>query len=117
MLHHKTYHDGMSIECLLVEHELNYRNKKLLEACRQLECQLCGAEDGTVCAAHSNWQGDGKGMGIKASDAAVASLCHKCHMEIDQGHTMPKAAKFDQWNFAHRKTMRALIERGILVVK
>lgn len=27
---------------------LNYRNKKLLEAVRELPCQVCGIEDGTV---------------------------------------------------------------------
>ena len=42
-----------------------YRNKKLLESCRQLSCQLCDAEDGTVIAAHSNQLLEGKGKGIK----------------------------------------------------
>jgi hypothetical protein len=48
-----------------------YTNKKLLEACRHLPCGACFCEDGTVVAAHRN---QGKGMGIKVSDALVASL-------------------------------------------
>ena len=43
----------------------NYRNKKLLEAVREFPCAMCGRQDGTVCAAHSNQQRDCKGTGIK----------------------------------------------------
>jgi hypothetical protein len=50
------------------------RSKKLLEACREIPCQLCGAQDGTVVAAHSNQAKHGKGRGIKASDEFVAAL-------------------------------------------
>ncbi len=69
---------------------LMYRNKKLLEACRQLPCQLCHIEDGTVIAAHSNQLLDGKGKGIKASDYRVAALCFTCHMDLDQGNKLSK---------------------------
>jgi hypothetical protein len=54
-----------------------YRNKKLLEACREMPCQHCGSEDGTVVAAHSNQLRDGKGRGIKAHDYRVAALSSK----------------------------------------
>ena len=60
----------------------NYRNKKLLEAVREFPCAMCGREDGTVCAAHSNQQRDGKGTGIKAHDYRIASLCYQCHDEF-----------------------------------
>jgi hypothetical protein len=93
-----------------------YRNNRLLEACRSLPCQLCGAEDGTVCAAHSNSLADGKGRGLKASDAAVASLCFRCHSEIDQGRKMSKEERREAWLEAHVKTLRMLIERGVLRV-
>ena len=61
------------------------RDKKRLQACRSLPCQHCGAEDGTVVAAHSNEGIHGKGRGIKASDEFVAALCFTCHANLDQG--------------------------------
>ena len=91
-----------------------YRSKKLLEAVRSLPCQLCGIEDGTVVAAHSNQQRDGKGTGIKAQDYRVAALCYKCHMELDQGSTYLKSKRMELWEEAHRKTIGELFERGIL---
>jgi hypothetical protein len=96
---------------------MTYRNKKLLEACRELPCQICYAQDGTVCACHSNQQVHGKGTGIKASDAMVASLCAKCHYEIDNGKKYGKEERREQWNRAHQNTMIALIESERLVVK
>jgi hypothetical protein len=93
---------------------MTYRNKKLLELCRQLPCQLCGVEDGTVVAAHSNQQRDGKGTGIKASDYRIAALCYGCHMELDQGKKYNKSERIEQWEIAHRSTIGELIERQIL---
>ena len=93
-----------------------YRNKKLLEACREIECQACGKYDGTVCAAHSNQQIHGKGTGIKASDAMVASLCFTCHTELDNGKIYNKQERIDLWNEAYMKTIRVMIERKILRV-
>ena len=91
-----------------------YRNKKLLEACRRLECQHCGADDGTVCAAHSNWMSEGKGRGLKAADSAVAALCYRCHAELDQGKDLSRDERRQMWLEAHGKTLRAMIERNIL---
>ncbi len=93
-----------------------YRNKQLLEIVRQSPCQICQSQDGTIVAAHSNQLRDGKGKGIKASDAAIAALCYKCHMEIDQGNSLTKQQRFYEWDEAHRKTMRWLIENGYLIV-
>jgi hypothetical protein len=94
-----------------------YRNKKLLELVRQSPCQICGAQDGTVVAAHSNQQRDGKGMGLKAHDYRIASLCFTCHAEIDQGKTMSKQQKFEAWDEAHRKTIGWLFEGNHLVIQ
>jgi Fe-S oxidoreductase len=96
---------------------MNYRNQKLLEAVRDLPCQHCGVQDGTVVAAHSNQLRDGKGRSIKASDAAIAALCYSCHSQIDQGPTLSRQERIDIWENAHRKTMRWLIEEGYLVVR
>ena len=95
---------------------MNYRNKKLLEIVRILPCQNCGIEDGTVIAAHSNQQRDGKGTGIKSHDYRISALCNKCHMELDQGRTMSKAERIELWEDAHRRTIGALFEYGLLKV-
>ena len=94
-----------------------FRNQKLLEIVREFECVLCGAEDGTVVAAHSNQLRDGKGKGIKAHDYRIAALCYRCHMAIDQGHRMNKQEKEAMWEEAHRKTIGYLFERGKLWVQ
>ena len=83
------------------------RDKKRLEACRKIPCQHCGAEDGTVVAAHSNEGAHGKGRGIKASDEFVAALCFTCHANLDQGK-MSKDEKSQMWHNAHVKTIEML---------
>jgi hypothetical protein len=85
------------------------RSPQILEACRQLVCQHCGRDDGTVVAAHSNQGKHGKGKGIKASDVYVAALCHLCHADLDQGSAMTEAERVAMWDFAHRKTVAALL--------
>ena len=94
-----------------------YRNKKLLESVRQLPCQHCEIEDGTVVAAHSNQLRDGKGRGLKAHDYRVATLCFKCHSELDQGKIWTRAERVTMCEDAHRNTIGELFERGILNVK
>lgn len=84
-----------------------YRNKKLLELLRELPCQVCGRHSDTVCACHRN---EGKGMGMKVSDALVASMCHTCHFELDNGKDLTKEEKRDMWNRAYIKTMQFLWE-------
>jgi cytochrome c553 len=94
-----------------------YRNKKLLELARLLPCQICGIEDGTVVAAHSNQLRDGKGRGLKSSDFRIASLCFRCHAEADTSSTLSKVARIEMWEQAHRATIGELFERGLVVVK
>lgn len=91
-----------------------YRNKKLLELARKLPCQHCGIDDGTVVAAHSNQLRDGKGKGIKAHDFRIASLCFKCHSELDQGNKLSKAERIELWEQAHRRTIEEFFIRGFL---
>ena len=94
-----------------------YRNRQLLDLVRESPCQICGAQDGTVVAAHSNQQRDGKGMGIKSHDYRIAALCYTCHADIDQGKTLGKQEKFDKWDEAHRRTIGWLFERGHLTLR
>lgn len=90
------------------------RSKKLLEACRELPCQSCGSDRGTVVAAHSNWARlGGKGMGMKADDRFVAALCCVCHHQIDQGSRMSGEDRLEVWTAAWRKTVKALVDRGL----
>ena len=93
-----------------------YRNRQLLDLVRESPCQICGAQNGTVVAAHSNQQRDGKAMGLKAHDYRIAALCYTCHAEIDQGKTLSKQAKFDVWDEAHRKTIGWLFETDRLTL-
>ena len=65
------------------------RSKELMRNAREIPCQHCGADDGTVCGAHTNW-GGGKGKSVKADDNLIASLCFDCHAELDQGKTLDK---------------------------
>lgn len=89
------------------------RSKKLLEACRLIPCQHCGAQDGTVVAAHSNWSEHGKGKSIKASDIYVASLCSICHHQLDQGLLWSREQRKEIWTAAHRKTVALLNAMGL----
>jgi hypothetical protein len=94
-----------------------YRNRKLLDLVREAPCQICGKQDGTVVAAHSNQQRDGKGMGLKSHDYRIAALCYHCHFDIDQGKTLSKQERFDVWDEAHRKTIGWLFEMGHITLK
>ena len=96
---------------------MNYRNQFLLQRVRESDCQHCGSKDGTIVAAHSNQQRDGKGMGIKAHDYRVAALCMTCHHELDQGSNMSKDERRQMWEEAHRKTIGWLFDNGYLKVK
>jgi len=74
----------------------------------------CGIQNGTIVAAHSNQQKDGKGVGIKAHDYRIAALCHTCHHEIDQGSKLPKVSRLNLWEDAHRATVGWLFENDKL---
>jgi len=84
-----------------------FRSQKFMNLMRELPCSNCGSEDGTVCAAHRN---EGKGMGLKVSDALVIPLCYNCHMEFDQGKEMSRDGKRMLWDSLYIKTMSELIE-------
>ncbi len=62
-----------------------WRCRPLLDSASKHSCQAwgCGADDGTIVAAHSNAGVHGKGLGIKAHDWAVCALCSVCHAYVD----------------------------------
>lgn len=88
------------------------RSPALLRNVRLIPCQHCGAADGTVVAAHTNW-GAGKGRSIKADDNMIAALCFSCHSEIDQGKELNKHERKNIWYNAHRKTVIQMVEDGL----
>lgn len=92
-----------------------YRNPKLLLILREApHCMGCHARnDGTIVAAHSN---EGKGMGLKASDALTAALCYECHTLYDQGRSMSREERRDFFCRAHSRTVQWLFESGHLEV-
>ena len=90
-----------------------FRSPKMMKLMRDLPCGVCGAQDGTVVAAHRN---EGKGMGIKVSDALVAAMCYRCHTELDQGKGT-REVKRQMWNQAYVNSIQRLIEDEMLVIK
>ena len=89
------------------------RSPALLKACRELACQDCHRQDGTVVAAHSNYAMHGKGRGIKASDVYVAALCFRCHTLLDQSSLMNADRRKEMWTAAWIKTVAELVARGL----
>ena len=84
---------------------------------RELPCQICQIEDGTVVGAHSNQLRDGKGRGLKAHDYRISALCYNCHMAIDQGNKLDKEEKVELWEMAHRRTIGYLFYNDMIEVK
>lgn len=67
-----------------------YRDKDLLKLAEDQHCLLqvpnfCTGGSSTIVACHSNEGSNGKGKGIKASDADTVWGCHSCHTWLDQG--------------------------------
>lgn len=96
---------------------MTFRSRQLLDLARGQACVMCKTNDGTVVAAHSNLQEHGKGMGHKAHDAMHAWLCHRCHAELDQGHTMTKDEKREYMLTAICRTTMELWNKELIGVK
>ena len=74
------------------------RSPKRLAEIRKLPCVRCGNPNSQ--AAHSNSSRDGKGRGIKASDAFVIPLCAICHGAFDRfelGNRAESEVMFEKW--------------------
>lgn len=91
------------------------RDERLRDMCRAMPCQCCGATgpDAGVTWAHSNQATHGHGRSVKASDVYVAAMCHKCHVELDQGKTETRAEKVARWNAAHWQTVTTAVHEGL----
>lgn len=89
------------------------RDKNLMKVYRLIACQHCGANNQTVCGAHSNWEIHGKGGHIKADDNRCASLCGECHADLDQGSKLIEEERQRKWWNAHVKTINELVRRRL----
>ena len=92
-----------------------FRSEAIRALAKDQPCQRCGREDGTTVSAHSNSHKHGKGGKIKAHDCFIAWLCNQCHYEIDNGKTMTKEERYDEWESAYIRTMPKLF--ALLKVK
>lgn len=90
-----------------------FRSEALRRAVADLPCARCGIE-GYTQSAHVGGVADGKGMGIKVSDARIAALCadrpgvRGCHSIVGDGHNDANAIAYVA------KTLIQLIESGAL---
>jgi hypothetical protein len=81
-------------------------NKDLLRLAEGQRCLLmmakrCWMSDGsTTVAAHSNFVGSNKGMGVKAHDFHTVWACNLCHDVLDQSHRSYEEKK-DAFEKAH----------------
>lgn len=96
---------------------MTYRNTKLLKLAKDCpHCMSCGKDnDGTIVAAHSDQQADGKGMGHKAHDYRIAYLCFDCHQDIHASKS--RIYTQEMFNAAHRRTIGWLFDSGHIEVK
>jgi hypothetical protein len=95
---------------------VNQRNRQFLDLARDQRCVMCGNQDGTTVAAHSNLPEHGKGMGIKADDCMSAWLCYRCHSNLDQGGEMSRADRRDYTLTAICKTYQEMWRQGLIGV-
>jgi ribosomal protein S27AE len=93
-----------------------YENEPYLALAKGMPCVACGADDGTIVAAHSNLQEHGRGSFRRADDYAVMWLCGRCHYDLDYGTTMNREEKYE---FTLRMIVRSFglaMERGRIAV-
>jgi hypothetical protein len=89
------------------------RSEDWKEAVRSLGyCVRCN----TICRPQCAHRNEGKGAGMKCSDAACAALCPICHREIDQGKGMARDERRAELDRCIVLTHIALADRGVLMV-
>lgn len=98
---------------------MTFRSPKLLKAAKDHRCVRCGADDGTIVAAHYTGVRRGSfggGMGIKVADCVHAALCAACHSYMDR-ESRAKATAIEhseEFLYLCALTMIRLCERGVL---
>lgn len=93
-----------------------FRSPKLLRLARGQACVMCGNDDQTIVAAHSNLLEHGKAKGLKAHDGMTAWLCYRCHCQLDQGKDLSKSDRRDLTLTAICRTYQKLWDQGLIEV-
>lgn len=105
----------------MTQRERPIRSKKVREAARGEACTLqifgvCVGGTETTVLAHLHDEA-GFGMGQKADDTSAVFACCGCHDEIDGRTRKTKGADLTWYKLrALQRTIRRLIERGIVIV-
>lgn len=96
---------------------MTYYNKKLLREAQNRPCVLCGINDGTTVAAHSNALEHGRGFSFKTPSYMVAYVCYHCHNLIDgRSGKLTKEEKKEMWLRGWVRTVSIWFEEGIIGV-
>lgn len=97
-----------------------YRNRAILDAANGERCTVespdCNHNTETTVFAHFNESYAGKGAGQKADDCAGVFACSDCHDWLDYraNGTAHEQEKEWYWRRAYYRTIRRLIEKGVL---
>jgi hypothetical protein len=96
-----------------------YRNPKILAHANGQACQNCGAQDGTVVAAHSNLPEHGRGSHHKSHDFFAAFLCFRCHTYLDSaGKLKDPTGRFDAtWQDKREMFLSAMFKTQIILLR
>lgn len=96
-------------------HSKNYRDANLLKLAQGERCLLLAVDrcqttmSETLTACHSNFLSDGKGKGLKASDAKTVWGCLYCHTWLDQGPA-PMTEKKKAWDAAYARQIEEWVK-------
>ena len=93
------------------------KSRSYLDASNGASCVICGANDGTVLAAHYSGLGSGalgNGMGTKSGDLFVADLCSRCHSSMDSYEAGNDAGRCYEFTMAVLKTQLRRWRAGLI---
>ena len=94
---------------------MTYRNPAYLALARGKPCVGCGAQDGTVVAAHYCGMGAdqlGRGASQKPHDFCVAFLCSRCHARFDAYETANSYPRSRDFALYCLKSLALVLETG-----
>lgn len=101
-----------------------HRDRRLRASARDETCLMrlpdgcLGSMPGAVIASHYRGSAGGKGMGLKASDHAIAYACTHCDAVYDGQRPPPSGWTTEQvqlaWHEAHIRTLLRLRGKGLL---
>lgn len=95
------------------------RSKKITDSARGEDCTLqivgiCNGNPETVVFCH--FPDDSHGMGIKSDDISGGYGCSSCHQALDQ-HKLRREDRDWYMRRSQTRTLRKLIEKGVVIIK